>query len=105
MIFSGLCPGCSKKLNYHSKKREIKRIKYNKLVGNQNSEKTTDYKDDISAEDSHTIQVEQEENEAKETPSICDKPSTNESPWENLKPVESKTRDEEMEEYLQELLL
>lgn len=27
------------------------------------------------------------------------------SPWENLKPVETKTRDEEMEDYLMELLV
>lgn len=28
-----------------------------------------------------------------------------ESPWANIKPAETKSRDEEMEDYLQELLL
>lgn len=88
-----LCPECSRKLNYHSKKREVKRID-RKKQGKKKDKKTKE----IEAED-EVLEV--------NTPSTSSTKNdiTGESPWENQKPIETKSRDEEMEEYLQDLLL
>lgn len=89
-----LCPECSRKLNYHSKKREVKRIdrkKHGKKKDKNTKEKET--KDEIVSIDTPSTST-SSKNETIE-----------ESPWVNQKPIETKSRDEEMEDYLQDLLL
>ncbi|XP_056644316.1 protein FRA10AC1 homolog [Diorhabda sublineata] len=91
-----LCIDCSKKLNYHSKKKEIKRLKKKK-----SNCKKKDHFQEPSCSTVISVPEEIEEQNVEEKVSETDK----ESPWENHKPVEQKSRDEEMEEYLQDLLL
>ncbi|CAH1119202.1 unnamed protein product [Phaedon cochleariae] len=103
-----LCSECSKKLNYHSKKREVKRLKKNKH-GKSNKKHSEETYTSGGASTSDAVEktvneessrdeeiMEDEHNEQKQIP---------ESPWDNHKPVECKTREEEMDEYLQDLLL
>ncbi|CAG9827490.1 unnamed protein product [Diabrotica balteata] len=92
-----LCVDCSKKLNYHSKKKEVKRLnrkkylpKINKLQDASTSSGTVEIIEPIEGTDIETV---------------VDSTAADESPWENHKPVEQKSREEEMEEYLQDLLL
>ncbi|KAK4883562.1 hypothetical protein RN001_006881 [Aquatica leii] len=100
-----LCHDCSLKLNYHSKKRELKRIK--RKTHPSESKKRSVLSDGYV----------EPENQALEKPDVIstqiDLPSTSDSaekiveksPWENIQVEEVKSRDEEMEDYLQELLL
>ncbi|KAG5891162.1 hypothetical protein JTB14_000550 [Gonioctena quinquepunctata] len=102
-----LCDDCSKKLNYHSKKKEVKRLHKKKTpTKDVNYRKSTD-KEDIVAGTSGgggLIHEEIEDDENLEKPEASPI-EVDESPWDNHKPVESKSREEEMEEYLQDLLL
>ncbi|EFA12378.1 protein FRA10AC1 homolog [Tribolium castaneum] len=85
-----LCPDCSLKLNHKSKKREVKRLKSKKKKKVKKREKG----DEEGGEEGGTSQ-----------PKSDSEPETSESPWDQHKPEEIKTRDEEMEDYLQDLLL
>ncbi|XP_026489826.2 protein FRA10AC1 homolog isoform X2 [Vanessa tameamea] len=99
-----LCPECSNKLNYKSKKREIKRIKKNQKKKRQRTDK---YEDDS----------ENEEDETGPSESVAEEPSTSaqtaeeidnieDSLWKKgIQEVEEKTREEEFEDYLTDLLL
>ncbi|KAF7284316.1 protein FRA10AC1 homolog [Rhynchophorus ferrugineus] len=90
-----LCPPCSTKLNYHSKKREVKRIKKTAkrdIPKNKNNVKpivnvNLDPAKEINASSSN-----------------CDNPE-NTDKWEHQKIENEKSREDEMEEYLQDLLL
>lgn len=97
----GLCPECSLRLNYHSKKREVKRLKKSSKTG-KSKPKEQKAKKDSSDSDSSDDKPSSSHEEQPETGSNEEKDS---NPWENVKPVETKSRDEEMEEYLDELLL
>ncbi|GJQ81659.1 hypothetical protein Trydic_g8537 [Trypoxylus dichotomus] len=93
-----LCPHCSKKLNHHSKKKEIKRLrKKGKIKSKSRSPKEKQENNDDGSSSSSSKDIEIIENESKS--------QSNESPWENLKPIEVKSREEEMDDYLQDLLL
>lgn len=101
-----LCPKCSKKLNYHSKKREIKRL------SKKNKSRETGNLENKKSSSESTNETESLDESCKPSTSNCDSQqdtqgteSTKESPWENHKPAEVKSREEEMEEYLQDLLL
>lgn len=81
-------------MNYGSKKREVKRLKKkvrrkdrkkSKVMGETSETKTDSESDKGAVEDAKTVE--------------------SESPWEQHKPEEVKSRDEEMEDYLQDLLL
>lgn len=90
-----MCPGCSKKLNHHSKKREVKRLKKRSKIKSK-AESSNSVEDSGEKPcDEITLESAEEDIQTK----------SEESPWENLKPVEIKTRDEEMEDYLEGLLL
>ncbi|XP_050679129.1 protein FRA10AC1 homolog isoform X2 [Leptidea sinapis] len=102
-----LCPECSMKLNYRSKKREIKRLK----KGNKKKKKNSD-------EEGHDNDVETEENlEAERIEENIIEPSTSSiqteltdetdsNLWKQGAPeTEEKSRDEEFEDYLEDLLL
>ncbi|KAL1501775.1 hypothetical protein ABEB36_007040 [Hypothenemus hampei] len=96
-----LCPSCSKKLNYHHKKREIKRLKKQSKY----KKKKSDSKE--SGSEDETIVCDSSEPESSESRRIeADIPETsNETPWEEHKPEVIKSREEEMEDYLQDLLI
>lgn len=97
-ISVGLCPDCSKKLNYHTKKREVKRIKQKHK---QKYEPCSKEGTSTSTHSGNRNQV--EDTEPEET--RIESPQQFQSPWEVQKPIETKSRDEEMEEYLEDLLL
>ncbi|KAF5290895.1 hypothetical protein FQA39_LY14575 [Lamprigera yunnana] len=98
-----LCSDCSLKLNFHSKKRELKRIQ-NKRVSVRSKVKCI-----ISEEDSVLETEMSKDQELVQPVTHSSEPNDSaveeSSAWENLKVDESKSRDEEMEDYLQELLL
>lgn len=86
---TGLCPDCSMKLNYKSKKREIKRLKKNKKVSkkskrsnsNDNDEPgTPELIDDIPT----TSDVTQNEPTEKEDSSLWQKGIKKTSSWHFL---------------------
>uniref|UniRef100_A0A182PRL7 Protein FRA10AC1 homolog n=1 Tax=Anopheles epiroticus TaxID=199890 RepID=A0A182PRL7_9DIPT len=113
-----LCPKCSDKLNYHSKKREIKRLKKrdrktkassgNKKVPDEVSPSAvvTSNPEDIPRETSAQESVEAEEL----TETLGEKdgssvPEDAEGSWTKGPEVEEKTREEEFDEFLEDLLL
>ncbi|XP_022919561.2 protein FRA10AC1 [Onthophagus taurus] len=87
-----LCESCSKKLNYHTKRKEVKRLKSKKF-------KNTSMKEKKKSQSCSSTEIVEDNNEINEV----DKGET--SLWANLKPVEIKSREEEIDEYLEELLL
>ncbi|XP_066149261.1 protein FRA10AC1 homolog [Euwallacea fornicatus] len=95
-----LCPTCSKKLNYHSKKREVTRLKKKE----KNRTKKKDIKELNSSVESRDKTETSELMKETAGPSRLSQ-SLDESPWEEHKPVEVKSREEEMEDYLQDLLI
>lgn len=100
-IFSGLCPGCSYKLNYRSKKKELKRISKKKP------------KPSTSSGSSSKSLPKSTESPSEETDSSTDKQSKEKEEnegesniWkESGNAAEERSRDEDFEEYLELLLL
>ncbi|XP_050315681.1 protein FRA10AC1 homolog [Anthonomus grandis grandis] len=92
-----LCPSCSKKLNYHSKKREVKRLKKKTRIKEKDSSGKL-------IDTGHTIVTSEVSKEVDE-PSSSSSMVPEESPWDAHKPEEVRTREEEMEDYLQDLLM
>ncbi|KAL9694251.1 hypothetical protein quinque_013536 [Culex quinquefasciatus] len=111
-----LCPKCSNKLNYHSKKREIKRLKKR-----ERSQKKSRRSGDTEVEEDVTAgkQQDQSKDDAQEIDQAISQPpeSTNEldlpsgsstsaeNLWSKGPEIEDKTREEEFDEYLEDLLL
>ncbi|XP_076758565.1 protein FRA10AC1 homolog [Xylocopa sonorina] len=96
-----LCPECSTKLNYRSQKREVKRNKTLKRLGT-NTEILG------NTPSTSTVQVKTEENEARNSiEKSVEETEKNESNIWKEKPIENvdKTREEEFEEYLADLLI
>ncbi|CAK9808116.1 Protein FRA10AC1 homolog [Anthophora quadrimaculata] len=96
-----LCPECSIKLNYGSQKREIKRHKSLKRLG-------TNTEIQNSTASTSTLHIKTEENETtNNTKTSVEETNKNESNIWKEKPVENleKTREEEFEEYLADLLM
>uniref|UniRef100_A0A1Y1KC86 Protein FRA10AC1 homolog n=1 Tax=Photinus pyralis TaxID=7054 RepID=A0A1Y1KC86_PHOPY len=96
-----LCPECSQKLNYVSKKREVKKMKQK---GPRRLSTLGLRKRDEDGKEKNEEPKAPESTPSNSTLCTSSEPKE-ESPWENIKVEESKSRDEEMEEYLQELLL
>ncbi|XP_049872320.1 protein FRA10AC1 isoform X2 [Pectinophora gossypiella] len=99
-----LCPECSEKLNYRSKKREVKRLKKRHKKKKKNKEK------DDSGEESGEESLEAAEIEMEPSTSTAAENTTvesvNESLWKKgVQEIEEKSREEEFEEYLEDLLL
>lgn len=119
---TGLCPDCSIKLNYHSKKREIKRIK-KQNKSNKHKGLPSDHIDEPSASTSSSLSAEnlqdnRSENvnseSAENSQAAQDRQSSANDVahkqleqifWSKSKTVEEKTREEEFDEYLADLLL
>ncbi|EAT46513.1 AAEL002303-PA [Aedes aegypti] len=115
-----LCPSCSDKLNYHSKKREIKRLKKrerkekvsrkDKIV--EQDIEVPSLNDQSRTEEQHTSdRVAEDTDNFAETPATRDRehPSTSATTtdgcWTKGPEIEEKTREEEFDEYLEDLLL
>ncbi|XP_058834828.1 protein FRA10AC1 [Topomyia yanbarensis] len=111
-----LCPKCSDKLNYRSKKREIKRLKKrqrNQKLAQRSSDdgvllerledaRGVSSKDDGEYDLSHPEEPSNLSNEY-EVPSTSTLAGN--SCWANGPDIEEKTREEEFDEYLEDLLL
>ncbi|XP_053688882.1 protein FRA10AC1 [Sabethes cyaneus] len=114
-----LCPKCSDKLNYHSKKREVKRLKKrerrkqilgDELEGHEKESVASgelEDKDASTTDASETVQHSAELDVDLESQN--DLPSSSvasaENCWSQGPSVEEKTREEEFDEYLENLLL
>ncbi|XP_032516613.2 protein FRA10AC1 homolog isoform X2 [Danaus plexippus] len=94
-----LCPECSAKLNYRSKKREVKRLKRrSKRKKNRNDS------DEDSEDNDERAEIEPEVGEPSTSQET--EPGNDESLWKKgAQENEEKTREEEFEDYLSELLL
>ncbi|XP_053671182.1 protein FRA10AC1 [Anopheles nili] len=111
-----LCPKCSDKLNYHSKKREIKRLKKRDRNTKQSVNKkacdssTGNLKGTTTLEgsDQATDNDKAEEHDLSETAveiNYRTEPDVTEGSWTKGCEVEEKSREEEFDEYLEDLLL
>uniref|UniRef100_A0A8D8JN97 Protein FRA10AC1 homolog n=1 Tax=Culex pipiens TaxID=7175 RepID=A0A8D8JN97_CULPI len=111
-----LCPKCSDKLNYHSKKREIKRLKKRER-SQKKSRKSgdTEIEQDVTAAEQQdkskddAQEIDQANSQPPESTNELDLPSGSSTSAENLwskgPEIEDKTREEEFDEYLEDLLL
>lgn len=96
-----MCPECSVQLNYRSQKREAKRHKTLKRLG-------TNLETRNSTPSTSAINIKNEESEViNDTEETVDQTDKNESKIWKEKPMDSleKTREEEFEEYLADLLM
>ncbi|XP_034245193.1 protein FRA10AC1 [Thrips palmi] len=93
-----LCPDCSGKLNYGSKKREIKRLHKKKT-----SKKKPEKKNEESEQRQHEHSTESVESELQSEDKVDAEAS---NIWKDAsKPDEEKAREEEFAEYLEELFM
>lgn len=98
-----LCPTCSEMLNYRTKKREIKRLKKNKK---RSKSETTPRSSATSAEPStsESPQSSREQSVAVEASDIPGQ-SLEQNCWTKGPEVEDRSREDEFDEYLEDLLL
>lgn len=100
----GLCPDCSQKLNFHHQRKEVTKKKKQKKQKKRRSLSVSD--EDVDKTKGVKVK---EEKEKEETPAPgtskeeeCNKDT---GVWrETQNAIEEKSRDEEFEEYLQDLL-
>lgn len=94
-----MCPECSMKLNYRSQKREAKKHKILKRLG-------TNIGTSNNTPSTSTVQIKIEENEAINNIEKSIEEKDESKIWKE-KPIEDleKTREEEFEEYLADLLI
>ncbi|XP_026748856.2 protein FRA10AC1 homolog isoform X2 [Galleria mellonella] len=100
-----LCPECSDKLNYKSQKREIKRLK--KAHKKKKKSKDRNKSDsDESGEEPHTPTVEPSDEPSTSQDTKDATTSSEDSLWKKApQDIEEKSREEEFEDYLEDLLL
>lgn len=98
-----LCPDCSHKLNYHHKKREVKRLKKKKVKDKSHT---------VTEDSSKDIEEKSEESNGESSSKQSDKESVYEDDkteiWKQDRvedEQEEKTIEEEMDEYLDDLFL
>ncbi|XP_047524241.1 protein FRA10AC1 homolog isoform X2 [Pieris napi] len=92
-----LCPECSEKINYRSKKREIKRLKKSHKKKKRGKE---------SVEEDDVPQIETEDISEEPSTSVPAVNDDGNSLWKKgVQETEEKSREEEFEDYLEELLL
>ncbi|XP_051174006.1 protein FRA10AC1 isoform X2 [Leptopilina boulardi] len=105
-----LCPECSIQLNYRSKKREVKREKKSLKrlqhcsTSRDNSGPSRKIEIEIKETNSEENTPSKESVSTKETPTADESQSESEI-WKNIPLEEEKTREDEFEEYLADLLL
>jgi protein FRA10AC1 len=105
IIILGLCDLCSEKLNYHSKKREVKRLKKqhkSKSTGTKEPSTRGSTIDPQSPTSSQRISQEREESPIRQEQID---PITEDDLWKQKNEPELRGRDEEFDEYLADLLL
>lgn len=102
----GLCPECTYRLNYHHKKREVTR---NKTKKQHNHEESGPSKRKKNAEETPEKSYEDQKQQSDEDEKTCNDDSDGGDEgkiWrEGNFASEEKSRDEEFQEYLEELLL
>lgn len=121
LTFLGLCPGCSDKLNYTSKKREIKRIKKVQKKSHKHGRKSSESQESSTAASStrsnrsmstlgpdgyqtpSASEFSDSEQTCKQTQRVGNMMET--ECWTKPADVEEKSREEEFDEYLENLLL
>ena len=108
----GLCSDCSYKLNYHHKKKEVTRVKKNKKdkkdknIKKRSSHGKEDKVDKISDLAQDSIQPDEDADAAATGSSKEQEPNSSTDIWrENQQTTEEKSREEEFEEFLQDLFL
>lgn len=97
LFLVGLCSGCSFKLNYGHKRREIKKIPLKRSISSEDvfKFKKTKYKADSEESVTETNDVNKEQIDIKQT-----------NVWkETGSQIEQRSRDEDFEEYLEKLFL
>lgn len=105
-VFLGLCVSCSTKLNYHTQKREVKRLKRNKSrskaqpLDNESIPKTPS-----SSRSHRSATRESLESHSPPPRQIISEPVNDESLWKQRNEPELRGRDVEFDEYLADLLL
>lgn len=113
-FFIGLCPDCSVRLNYHSKKREVKRTKKEgknaHKKDHKRSKKSTSPGPSNQCSDGNGSEANQGEEIDDNTSSNHDASTRNmnkqeESCWTKVTDAEEKTREDEFDDYLADLLL
>ena len=99
-FYVGLCDDCSYKLNYHQKRKEVTKSKKRKSKNKTKKPKSVEIKREECEETSEENDTEsKEENSSQE-------PSASTDIWrESQQTVEEKSRDEEFDEYLEDLFL
>lgn len=108
VIFSGLCPPCSEKLNYRSKKREIKRLKHVEKFKNKernpNKKKQRDF--ESQSPEPSTANDDDKESSEKEENVLVESQEEPANVWEGKdKTAEQIVREDEFGKYLEDLLL
>ncbi|XP_063622156.1 protein FRA10AC1 homolog isoform X3 [Cydia splendana] len=99
-----LCPECSDKLNYRSKKREVKRLKKSRKKKKKTKNKDSSSEKESSDEEESSAPSETAEPAA--STSAVEAGATDESLWKKgVQEAEEKSREEEFAEYLEDLLL
>lgn len=119
----GLCPNCSLKLNYYSKKREVKRAKKSarKSLKTRKHHRTDDDESNSCADDDNSSPVagssahqqstmyKADANDCPEEPGASTAAAaadqTDELLWQKPQTNEDKSREEEFDDYLEALLL
>lgn len=123
VLFSGLCPDCSVRLNYYSKKREVKRIKKQikkdgkkgKTKGSSSPGTSNQNENDaeelqvtsLNGIESNNSDRDSETDDAQDSDHIQSDKSvpTVDKCWAKIPDAEDKTREEEFDDYLADLLL
>lgn len=110
-LLRGLCPDCSRKLNYHSKKREVKKLKKDK----RKSGRSRLHQGNQSPSCSASVPSSKSETDEEKIDSdvVCGKnveleknvESLEKECWTKPSDVEDKSREDEFDEYLEDLLL
>ncbi|KAG8235109.1 hypothetical protein J437_LFUL015536 [Ladona fulva] len=103
----GLCPPCSDKLNYHSKKREVtkrKRRQSDVDAGESTKKRRMESVDEAEGVSTEETEVGKEEGQA---PADEKEEDSEANLWKTsaVNPEEDKSRDREFEEYLEDLFM
>lgn len=110
---AGLCPHCSKKLNYHSKKREIKKFKklrrrsrYIDAGGNAAKHEAEETSSSVSVvSDELPDHATSDGQESVGPVANVSKDKVEQHCWTKPTEIEDKSREEEFDNYLEDLLL
>lgn len=112
-----LCPSDSEKLNYHSKKREVKRLNRTKHKSRGSVEQSKNYEKEVTSKpllnksssstslNEITDEVEAKSPEREGSIKMMRQPIDEDNLWKKNNEIDVKGRDEEFDDYLADLLL